>query len=286
METRKIILDELMGISPAVANIGNSNVFTVPEGYFQSVTDEISSTLFIMALPINNPLSPPPTGYFKDLADDILSKVLLADEENSLLHDVNLKESTFSLPSGYFEELPEQILQYVKSVENDVEQEMDEVAPLLRTIERKNVYTVPSGYFDGVAENITSVVNNEKGKVINLSTGFKRAWAYAAAASVAAIMLVAGYKFFYNEKQPAEVAANTSSIENNINIQSAISSLSDEEINNYLDTHTMAFNANIQNSPMPDVMDIQGLIKNASDEEIIEYLKKNSIKGEKNINEI
>ncbi len=287
METQKNIKDELMGISPAVANIGNINVFTVPEGYFQSVTDEIYSNLFILALPTNNPLTPPPAEYFNDLAGNILTKISSSPEkEKNLLNDGRMKENIFSIPTGFFDQLPAQIMQQIKAEENSVEKELEETAPFLNTIGRKNVYAVPAGYFEGLAASITLHVKKEKAKVIGMGAGFKRIMGYAAAASVAAIMLFTGYQFFYTEKHSTEIAANKSIIENNINIQSAISSVSDEEINHYLDTHTMAFNGNVQNAPLPDVMDIQGLIKNASDEEIIEYLKKNSIKGEKNINEI
>ncbi len=293
METRKYIIKELMDLSMVVANIGNQNVFTVPEGYFDTLGSDILSQIFISALPREIPYSKPSEDYFNNLASEILLKMEALKKNNASENILNKisKETLSSVPSGYFDTLADKILQKIKSRESthqtEIEKELAEISPLLSTISKANVYSVPDNYFEKIHIPVSESKNEKQtGKVISLQSRIRKAVSYAAAASVAAIMLFAGYQFFYsknNKNTNHNIAVINKAYYDslkNINVEKELASLSDEEINAYLDTERMAF-INVSESPVPEVSDIQSFLNNASDEEILQYLKQNKEPGEK-----
>ncbi|MEP6514009.1 MAG: hypothetical protein ABJA79_09075 [Parafilimonas sp.] len=300
METSKYIIKELMDLSMVVANIGNQNVFTVPEGYFDTLGSDILSQIFISALPKQIPYSRPSENYFNNLASEVLLKMETlkgnntSENEESILNKISketLSSVLSSVPSGYFDTLADKILQKIKSEastrQTEIEKELAEISPLLSTISKANVYAVPDNYFEKINIPVSeSKKEKQTGKVILLQSRMRKAVSYAAAASVAAIMLFAGYQFFYS-KNNKNTNHNITLINNayydslkNVNIEKELASLSDEEINAYLDSERMAF-INVSESPVPEVSDIQSFLHNASDEEILQYLKQNKEPGEK-----
>ena len=69
MENRNTILQELENISEVVASINNTNMYTVPANYFDTLSIEILAkikTQTLLSEANNNPYSIP-TGYFNGL---------------------------------------------------------------------------------------------------------------------------------------------------------------------------------------------------------------------------
>lgn len=98
------IHDELHGISPTIAGMPKVNVFTVPEGYFDSLTTNI-------LLNINNLEKKDlavPEGYFESLPGLILDRIR-REEESSVLAGIS-RNNVFSVPDGYFDQLPDQVV--------------------------------------------------------------------------------------------------------------------------------------------------------------------------------
>lgn len=123
MQKNVMIYNELKELNSPLADISNRNVFTVPDGYFASLSSDIlhsiygeheAATLNIPALDLKIP-----EGYFKGLADSIMHKIkteevgpALADEYPGFLAAVRYT-NVFKVPDGYFDNLAGEILSKV-----------------------------------------------------------------------------------------------------------------------------------------------------------------------------
>jgi hypothetical protein len=110
MENKYNNIEELRDIAPAVANLGNQNLYSVPNNYFDSLADSIINLIRLTEIHSINPYSIP-DGYFDILAD-------------SIMHKVQLNSS------------------------NEIDQELLELAPLLNTVNKANAFSIPDGYFE------------------------------------------------------------------------------------------------------------------------------------------
>ncbi|CAN5810418.1 hypothetical protein BH11BAC3_BH11BAC3_38710 [soil metagenome] len=157
METTKDIQDELMTLSPLLAGLAKVNVFSVPEGYFDSITDTVIACIhesaegFVFQKPAAN-LSVP-EGYFENLADSILLKVKSAqtstaeiNELSPLLAGIDRKQ-VFEVPAGYFENNPGIINEKIATSVN-AKEELRQLSRLLLGVQHTNVFEVPTGYFE------------------------------------------------------------------------------------------------------------------------------------------
>src|SRR5664279_3741443 len=79
METKNDILNELRSLSPLIAGMNKINVFSVPEGYFDSISETVLACLpeenRIFNLPQIKQTPDVPEGYFDQLAGSILDKI-------------------------------------------------------------------------------------------------------------------------------------------------------------------------------------------------------------------
>ena len=126
MNSRINILNELRGISPALAS-----------------------------LPFTQPYRDVPEGYFEGLIDDLLLKV--RDEQKSDILPVADKAAPYQVPENYFQQLPAIIMQRIKAAEEEnSNKEIEILSPLLGGLKKKNTYKVPQGYFDDLSGNAIS----------------------------------------------------------------------------------------------------------------------------------
>lgn len=113
---------------------------------------------------------------------------------------------------------------------NEIIQELDQVAPLLNTIAKKPVQTVPEGYLENFQVQI------EEAPVVQMN--HKRKWfTLAAAAVVIGILVIGGFELV---NQPA-VTANPGLVINmeqiaKMDINESVQSLSNDAIDEYLKT--------------------------------------------------
>ena len=177
------------------------------------------------------------------------------------------KDNLYQLPDNYFDSLAGNILQKIKIVNADnVQKELEDIAPFLSTMPKANVYTVPEGYFEkGII-----VQHKVPARVIPIVTKSRKWFTYAAAACVTAVMFLGGYFYFENK------TTSVGSVQNhiaNINVSKAISQLPDSTLGNYLTND----NSDIYASQSSDEQDlnIQNLILNTSDQDIQDYLNQN-----------
>ena len=197
MNEKNDILNELSTISPAVANIANTNVFAVPGNYFsdfpahilQLVQEDIRPDF----LKTTNSAGFVPTGYFDGLAGNILNRIKAetaqssADEIRSLSPSIAAigNKNIFTAPQDYFETLSAEVLVYANTPEG-VAEEMSALSASIAAIGNKNVFEVPEGYFENL--NIDGVATaSAPAKVVEMKkrSGMVR---YLSAAVVAGII--------------------------------------------------------------------------------------------------
>jgi hypothetical protein len=229
METRETILKELREISPAVANLSGTNVFSVP------------------------------AGYFDQLPETILSKI----RQESV--DFGGKVQPFNIPPGYFEGLATNILNKIKSREQSVAEELNELSPLLNSISRQNVYAVPEGYFESLELTIPLKLDKPSARVFSFGKT-KKAFQYAVAACAAGILVVGAYFYTNNNTDDTVISHNDAK---NMNVSTELDKLSETEIASYLET---APNIGYALNVSAEEINIDEYLDETSDEDINEYL--------------
>jgi hypothetical protein len=262
------IFDELNELNAnSLINASRKNVYFLPEDFFINLSSNITSQIWLNSVSKINPYFIP-AGYFENLSDVIADRI--AVNANGIISSENL----YNIPDGYFNNLAENILENIKAKNNSVQEELEELSPLLSKIPKSNVYTVPAEYFESF--NAIPVQEIKSAKIVSIKSRPRRWIAYAAAACIAALMFGSGYYYmrgnnFNNNNSTAQSpVADTK-------VKQAISQLSDTEIDDYLNTD----NSEVY-TPQNDSQDIniKSILENMSDEEINNYLRENSDPGE------
>ena len=106
MHSNLTIQNELKELNSILAGISNTNVYTVPDGYFEAMALDILNTL--QQVSGISPNAAVPEGYFEGLADGIMNKIkdglAMKDEGSALLSTVK-NVNPYTVPHGYFEAL-------------------------------------------------------------------------------------------------------------------------------------------------------------------------------------
>lgn len=230
------ILNELLELSPTLASIPKVNVFSVPEGYFESL-----GTLILLQTSDNKQFGDAtvPQGYFESLADSIMNRIRNEAENTSELSPVLAqisKSTVFNVPEGYFEQLPAKMLSLVK--DESVMVETSFVSPLVAGIGNKNVFSVPQGYFENFK---VKKDQQSPAKVITMNPR-RNVFRYAAAAVVTGILAVGSYFMLNNNKaatltaETAQVVQEGKTIVKTNSFEKVMSGVSDEDIVAYLES--------------------------------------------------
>lgn len=164
MDAENDILNELTAISPLIAGFPKTNVFTVPDNYFTSVSDTVLVCIREEKLNVVIPAATP------------------------VMNDV---------PANYFNNLPSIILDKIKA--SDKAAAADDIIPLLQfDAKSTNVFDVPPGYFETLPAAIMARINESgKVKVVSIST-YKRVLKYAVAAILMSAVALGTYRYFDN----------------------------------------------------------------------------------------
>jgi hypothetical protein len=167
------ILNELRELSPLLAGMEKTNIFTVPQGYFEGLADRMLNLCKAEEPSILNDLSKQqpqevPAGYFDNLADTIMAKIKAAENETAAeelrtlspaLYSIQ-NENVFEVPAGYFDGLPDMIMAKINNGVNETAaEELKTLSPMLFSIQGVNVFEVPVGYFDSFSDSILVKTN-------------------------------------------------------------------------------------------------------------------------------
>lgn len=163
------ILNELKGLSPAIAAMEKVNVFTVPNGYFDCLCADIFKGIEIEngAGNITAPVADLPAGYFDSLAGSIIAKIKTFEAE-------------------------------------DAATELRTLSPMLYSIQNENVFEVPTGYFEGLNETVLNSVN-PPAKVVTIKSSTSTFFKYAVAAVFTGVMAMGVFKFTGNSSEKIDL---------------------------------------------------------------------------------
>jgi hypothetical protein len=196
------IYKELNEVSPLVAGIEKRNVFSVPEGYFETLSIDILKKINIDRVEFKLTV---PEGYFENLSSTILNKIRSLNEE-------------------------------------DPSQELRVLSPMLYSIQNENVFKVPEGYFRNLEAEILSKVNPQAKIVEFRKRKSVWSYAAAAvvtgviALSSLMIFNPGSSKIDKSIEQSVSTSIKTASqFKNEQQVKSAIATLSDDDIIKYLE---------------------------------------------------
>ncbi len=279
MEKKSDILNELQIISPLLAGIGKVNVFRVPDGYFDSISDTLMLTLKEDFSADNNLFASTPSdvpeGYFENLSHSILDKIKNkknlsvpdneADELPEILYRLN-KENIFTVPENYFEELADSVINRIKISREELIDEDETLPDVLQHLKSVQPYNVPQGYFTDLPSNILNKIRQQSGaKIIAMSKRFS-IFRYAAAAFITGALALGVYKFI---NQPSvNITATVTSLQldpsiekgkvmDNKKFNETLNNLSADEIVNYLQRNTSeadvaVLSLNVEETSLPN----------------------------------
>lgn len=176
MTRNTTILNELKELNSKLANEPVSNVYIVPDGYFDALAPNVISR--IKTMHVENDLEIQLPSVFENIS----------------------KEMPYNVPDGYFEKLQANILEviYSNNSHETAGEELASLSPLLSGLKKEMPYAIPQGYF----ESLSLKENKQKAKVVSLT--HRKVFRYAAAAVVAGIIVLAGLLVFNNKGTTVE----------------------------------------------------------------------------------
>jgi len=249
MEKNRDILNELQNISPLLAGMEKVNVFTVPDGYFDSISNTVMlgisedfsiDTSFIESEDV-------PKGYFDNLPDNILNKIknqgstsVQSNETNELPEILSTlqRNHPFSVPGNYFETLADSIMNRIK-----MKGEEESLPTVLQDLKSIPSFVTPAHYFEDLPAQILEKVKQDTGaKVVSMARRLP-VFKYAAAAMITGALALGIYKYS-NKSLPITIdPSSTAQLDPSIEkgkamdeqkFNETLNSLSEEEIVNYL----------------------------------------------------
>jgi hypothetical protein len=141
--------------------VNRTTPYQIPFGYFDNFSSSVIEKLrntdnqdvevginFIKTNPYKVPV-----GYFENLADQILFKV--SPQAEGIVPKIGK-----DVPAGYFDTLPNIMLQKIRGLE--VETELEQLAPILNSINKTPIHHVPTGYFDGLVPELPKKTGQTK----------------------------------------------------------------------------------------------------------------------------
>jgi hypothetical protein len=179
MEGKDNILDELTLISGFVAGISRVTPYALPEGYFESLADQVLLQVRAGILPKDQKSGPIPGNAGFALPDP--SEGAAGEPE---FRSFGSQEPVYSVPTGYFEGFASKLMARIKTgqeMSETGEEELALLSPFLSRIDKKMPFQVPEGYFAGVTASLSLITGRTEmieEHLSSLLTGLKDKPAY------------------------------------------------------------------------------------------------------------
>ncbi|MGZ3777178.1 MAG: hypothetical protein ACXVIY_12195 [Mucilaginibacter sp.] len=196
----------------SLKQVNPNNPFTTPEGYFDSLNEQILSKIKLEEMRNSIPEAgfAVPENYFEDLAGNIQSRIAVEEA-------LDKEAAGFAVPEGYFENLEQQIQSRIF-----VEEAMDA---------QPAGFDVPDGYFTNLTSNILDKTTQQKAERKGV---VRRMFSTAAFkyATAACLVLGIGGTLYLNQAGDNPDAAHKSSF-----LHKSLSAIPVVDIQNYLQSH-------------------------------------------------
>ncbi len=241
------IKEELYQVAPLLAKSGKMNVFIVQNNYFDLLSDRIIDQVTATSF------KPLPTS-----------------------------ETLFLISENYFSVFPGHLMARIKEMNNnDAENEIEQLSPLLHSLKNTNVFSVDPAFFSQF-----TAIPKKAAPVVKMA-GFSSFWKYASAAAIAGVMAASALLIENNNENDStsSIASElrmAKAFKNTEQLTNAINGLSADDIVNYLDeTSTIADETDLANSIVEKELPTSE--KYLTDENALnEYLNKIDLKSSNN----
>ena len=273
METKFDILTELKTIGPLLAGLEKINVFSVPAGYFHSISETVLACLREgRGISVAQTDSTVPSAYFETLAGSIIDRIKAQqisakDEINALSPLLSSVQPTnvFEVPGGYFEKLVETIPAGISKIEAN--EELKALSPVLSEIQNKKVFEVPNEYFSELSGIILQKAKAPAGKVVSMGRRFIQVASAAILIGAIAFGIIkyTGKQSTSNTNNNSAFASLNGAIEkgrkmDDQQFKAALESLNEVDISNYLEingdiTDISTLGNNLDGSTLPSQED-------------------------------
>jgi hypothetical protein len=228
------VLEELETLSPLLANVPKSLPLSVPPDYFGQLSQQI----------------------LQNITTDTAEQAQAATEEvPSILADMP-KAFPMSAPAGYFDQLSAAVMARIADADRTAvpataaREELAALSPFLAEMPKTMPFSVPAGYFDRLSTTMmagmTDVSAPAATPVIRRMNA-RRYFKWAAAACLIAMVSVSTLLFTRENYH----AANA--------MEKNLANVSDQEIMEYLQSHTDAFDREELASYAPSVEESNGI---------------------------
>ncbi|MEJ7589799.1 MAG: hypothetical protein WKI04_19785 [Ferruginibacter sp.] len=296
MESTTDILNELKSLSPLLAGMDKVNVFTVPPGYFNSISMTVLAGLrednSNLDMRNSEPLMEVPEGYFDQLASAVLTRIKAGESSGEetmnlspLLHGLK-DQNVFEVPVGYFKNFASNIINRITIT--GAKEELKNLSPLLAGIQNKPTFEVPAGYFAGFADGMIKKLQTQLGKVSSMRNR-NRFLKYAVAAMLTGVTALGLSK--YLDQAPAGITHDNNSTSiaasvetgkkmNDLEFTKALERLTNADIAKYLERNAdiadvAVLNNNVDESTLPSQEDY--LADDATLENYLKEIEKTTI---------
>jgi hypothetical protein len=196
----------------SLKQVNPNNPFTVPEGYFDGLDEQVLSKIKLEELRNSIPETgfAVPENYFEDLAGNIRSKIAVEEA-------LDKEAAGFTVPEGYFDNLEQQIQSRII-----VEEALDA---------QPAGFDVPDGYFADLTQNILNKTTQQKKQPRGIVRQMfsTAAFKYATAACLA---LAVGGTLYLNQGGNSPDATHKKSF-----LHKSLSAIPVADIQNYLQSH-------------------------------------------------
>lgn len=238
-------------------NKNENLIFKVPANYFEEL-----STLILLKIRSKNNCYSVPENYFSNLSDSVLKKVYQKNQ-TSMLQIKNLStNNVFSLPQNYFTDLSSSVLQKMNKL--NVNEELEQIAPILLSINKQNIYKISENYFSEQIE--------KKPKVKLLSIKRTSWFKYASAAAI--ISIFCSIIIIKSSKNNDIVVLHNKAL--NTDVNSNINKLSDEDLNHHLEAEKSTVFTTEKHLDIPFTNNIEAEMQYITDDEIENYFNSKS----------
>jgi hypothetical protein len=238
MAHRNNILQELNELESSLANQPVQNAYSVPEGYFEGLAQQVLHRVKAMDA---------------GTAGEELAHL------SPLLRDMP-KQMPYAVPAGYFDELGDRMLNVVNDKTQTAAEELEQLSPLLGGLKKEMPFSIPQGYFETVA--IPQTEEKPAAKVVSLTS---RKWfKYAAAAMIIGVI------------STMFVIIKRSNVDPNKNpagwVAKQMKNVSTDDINNFIELtdETLPQKEVIASADKKE--EVKQLLQDVSDKEIQEFL--------------
>ena len=239
------ILQELRELQSTLANLAPQNTYTVPDGYFENLANEV-----LNRIRANTSSSPnEELGHLSPFLSALSRKM------------------PFTVPAGYFENVEIPALQTTFAEPASAQEELERLSPMLSSLKKELPYAVPQGYF----ENLHEAGMKREAPVVSMGRKWLR---YAAAASVIGIIGLVSILVINHRNDPE---ARLARIEKSLNKD--LKKTNEQELTAFVQQFTDVSMNKEEVISTAQKEEIKELLKDIPDTELKEFLAETSDPG-------